>query len=105
MGYKPFGWRSQEETEDMGMPKGWRKQHLATGPYRANGNAVAQTFDEFLVDQQVRITNLLAAQSGTRLADVDCIPLHDYDVEVRGNVCGRTKEQDHGECDRTAGGT
>lgn len=45
----------------MGMPKGWRKLRLATGPYRWNGNNVAQTFDEFLEDQRIRVQNKLRA--------------------------------------------
>ena len=38
---------------------GWRKFKPATGPYRVNGNSVAQTFDEFLEDQRIRVTNKL----------------------------------------------
>lgn len=41
------------------MPKGWRKLRLATGKYREHGNSVAQTFDEFLEDQRIRLMNRL----------------------------------------------
>jgi hypothetical protein len=95
MGYKPFGWRTQEEPMQRGQ-----RQQLATGRVQTSGTRTYRTFEEFCVEQRIRVQERLRPP----IKDVDStqyeehprtalndhltrVTLHrDAEIEVRGRV-------------------